>query len=193
MKTIKLASLKPNPDNPRYITEAKFEALKRSIRDFPGMMALRPMVVDEQGTVLGGNMRLRALGELGYEEVPGAWVIKASDLTEEQRRAFVVKDNVGLGEWDWADLSSAWEGAELRDWGLDVWGDEPATAEGEHSAGEPVTMGSRLERYLSAEEGILRFSMPKDTYTAAAARLAQLREELGCQTDTDVLISLLQL
>jgi len=95
MKTIKLASLKPNPDNPRYITEDKFEALKLSIRDFPEMMALRPLVVDDQGTVLGGNMRLKALAELGYQDIPAAWVIKAKDLTEEQRREFVVKDNIG--------------------------------------------------------------------------------------------------
>ena len=125
MKTIKLTSIKPNPDNPRYITEAKFEALKRSIRDFPEMMALRPMVVDEQGVVLGGNMRLKALGELGYEDIPAAWVVRAKDLTEDQRREFVVKDNVSHGEWDWEMLSSTWDEQSLAEWGLDVWQPAP--------------------------------------------------------------------
>jgi len=121
MKTIKLASLKPNPDNPRYITEDKFEALKLSIRDFPEMMALRPLVVDDQGTVLGGNMRLKALAELGYQDIPAAWVIKAKDLTEEQRREFVVKDNIGFGAWDWDALSNEWADAPLGEWGIDTW------------------------------------------------------------------------
>jgi DNA modification methylase len=120
-KTIKLASLKPNPDNPRYITEAKFEALKRSIRDFPEMMALRPMVVDDQGTVLGGNMRLKALAELGYQDIPADWVVKAKDLTEDQRREFIVKDNIGFGDWDWEAIGNDWSDLPLEDWGLDVW------------------------------------------------------------------------
>ncbi len=126
-KTIKLASLKPNPDNPRYITEAKFEALKRSIRDFPAMMALRPMVVDDQGTVLGGNMRLKALAELGYQDIPAAWVIKAKDLTEEQSREFVVKDNIGFGDWDWDILANDWADEPLGDWGLEVYSGQPNT------------------------------------------------------------------
>ncbi len=120
-KTIKLSSLKPNPDNPRYITEDKFEALKRSIRDFPEMMALRPMVIDDQGTVLGGNMRLKALAELGYEDIPAAWVVKAKDLTEEQRREFIIKDNIGFGEWDWEAIGNEWSDLPLEDWGLDAW------------------------------------------------------------------------
>jgi len=126
-KTIKLASLKPNPDNPRYITEAKFEALKRSIRDFPEMMALRPMVVDEQGPVLGGNMRLKALAELGYQDIPAAWVVKAKDLTEEQRREFVIKDNIGFGAWDWEAIGNEWSDLPLDDWGLDAWESEEKT------------------------------------------------------------------
>jgi hypothetical protein len=127
MKTIKLTSLKPNPNNPRYITKTKFEDLKRSIRDFPEMMALRPMVVDDQGTVLGGNMRLKALAELGYQDIPAAWVIKAKDLTEEQSREFVVKDNIGFGDWDWDILANDWADEPLGDWGLEVYSGQPNT------------------------------------------------------------------
>ena len=136
-KTIKLSSLKPNPANPRYITEAQFEALKRSIRAFPEMLALRPLVVDEQGMVLGGNMRLKALAELGYEDIPAAWVIKAKDLTEEQRREFVVKDNVAFGAWDWEVLANEWDVQELVDWGLDAWPDEITPEAAEIQEDEP--------------------------------------------------------
>jgi len=99
--TIKLADIQPNPNNPRFIRDDKFEKLKASIEQFPKMMALRPIVVDESGTVLGGNMRLRALQELGYKEVPPEWVRRAGELTEDEKRRFIITDNAGFGQWDW--------------------------------------------------------------------------------------------
>jgi len=155
-KTIKLASLKPNPDNPRYITEEKFEALKRSIRDFPEMMALRPMVVDEQGTVLGGNMRLKALAELGYEDIPAAWVVKAKDLTEEQRREFVIKDNIGFGAWDWEAIGNEWSDLPLDDWGLDAWEPEQEAKQRDEDIQALVTFADEDARTiaLKALEGL---------------------------------------
>ena len=155
-KTIKLASLKPNPANPRYITEDKFEALKRSIRDFPEMMALRPMVVDDQGKVLGGNMRLKALAELGYQDIPAAWVIKAKDLTEEQRREFVVKDNIGFGAWDWDIIGNEWSDLPLEDWGLDVWEPEQEAKKRDEDIQALVTFADEAARTiaLKALEGL---------------------------------------
>jgi ParB-like chromosome segregation protein Spo0J len=155
-KTIKLASLKPNPDNPRYITEDKFEALKRSIRDFPEMMALRPMVVDEQGTVLGGNMRLKALAELGYQDIPADWVLKAKDLTEDQRREFVIKDNVGFGDWDWDIIANEWSDLPLEDWGLDVWEPEEEAKQRDEDIQALVTFDDEAARTiaLKALEGL---------------------------------------
>ncbi len=115
---VKLNDLKPNPKNPRFIRDEKFERLKKSIQDFPEMLKLRPIVVDDDMVVLGGNMRLKALTDLGVKEVE---IIKAKDLTEEQKAEFIIKDNVGFGEWDWDSLANEWDSELLGEWGMDVW------------------------------------------------------------------------
>jgi hypothetical protein len=116
-----IEELRLNPDNPRFIKEDKYKKLLASIREFPEMLDLRPIVVDSEGIVLGGNMRLRACKEAGLKEVP---VIYADQLTEEQKREFIIKDNVGFGEWDWDVLGNEWDLQALTDWGLDVGGFE---------------------------------------------------------------------
>ena len=117
---IKLNSIKKNPNNPRVLRDAQFEKLKKSIAEFPQMMELRPIVVDKDNIVLGGNMRLEALKALGKKEIPDEWVKRADELTEEQKREFVIKDNVGFGDWDWDSLANEWDADKLADWGLDV-------------------------------------------------------------------------
>lgn len=112
-----LAQIKANPNNPRTIKDAKFKRLVESIRTFPKMLAIRPIVVNDDMIVLGGNMRLKACKEAGIKEVP---VIKASDLTEEEQRQFIIKDNVGFGDWDWDMLANEWDVAELDEWGMDL-------------------------------------------------------------------------
>ena len=124
---IKLSNIKPNPNNPRIIKDEKFDKLVKSIKDFPKMMELRPMVINADNIVLGGNMRLKALKELGYKEVPDEWVKRAEDLTEDEQRQFIIKDNVGFGEHDWEMLATEWDADELSNWGLDMpsdWGEE---------------------------------------------------------------------
>lgn len=121
-KTMNLSKIKINPNNPRVIKDDKFEKLKKSIKDFPKMMELRPMVINSDNIVLGGNMRLKALKQLGYKEVPDEWVKRAEDLTEEEQRQFIIKDNVGFGEHDWEMLATEWDADELSDWGLDIVG-----------------------------------------------------------------------
>lgn len=118
---MKLKDIKPNPSNPRVIKDAKFDKLKQSIEEFPRMMSLRPMVLDESNVVLGGNMRLRALQALGYKDIDDSWVRKESDLTDKEKERFIIADNVGFGEWSWDDLANEWSNDELIDWGLDVW------------------------------------------------------------------------
>jgi len=117
---IKLKNINPNPSNPRLIKDEKFEKLKQSITDFPQMMELRPMIVDESNTLLGGNMRFKALQDLGYKEIPDNWIKKASELTEEQKKEFIIKDNVGFGEWDWEMIANEWDSQQVTDWGLDI-------------------------------------------------------------------------
>ena len=120
MGKMKLSSIKLNPNNPRLIKDEKFKKLCKSIEEFPQMMELRPIIVDEDGVILGGNMRYQALQYLGYKELEDKWVKRASDLTEEQKKEFIVKDNVGFGEWDWDALANEWDDLPLVDWGLDL-------------------------------------------------------------------------
>lgn len=117
---MELSELKSNLNNPRIIRDAKFLKLVESIKSFPKMMAIRPIVIDENNVVQGGNMRLKALEAIGYKEIPDEWVKKVSDLTEEEKKEFIIKDNVGFGEWDWEILANEWNSAELVDWGLDI-------------------------------------------------------------------------
>lgn len=123
MKTEKtpISKIKRNPNNPRIIKDDKFAKLVKSIQEFPQMLEIRPIVVNDDMIVLGGNMRLKACQEAGLKEIP---VIKASNLTEEQQKEFIIKDNVGFGEWDWNDLANNWEAEKLQEWGLDIPGFE---------------------------------------------------------------------
>jgi len=116
---VKISEVKNNPNNPRVIKDDKFEKLVRSIKEFPKMLEIRPIVVNDDMIVLGGNMRLKACKEAGLKEVP---IIKASDLTEEEQKQFIIKDNVSGGEWDWEMLQNDWNLEELDEWGLDVIG-----------------------------------------------------------------------
>jgi hypothetical protein len=114
-----ISSIKPNPNNPRLIKDDKFKKLVKSIQEFPEMLNLRPIVVNADSVVLGGNMRLKACKEAGLKQVP---VIFAEDLTEEQQKQFIIKDNIGFGEWDWNDLANNWDSQQLDEWGLDIPG-----------------------------------------------------------------------
>jgi len=118
---VKLSKVKGNPSNPRIIKNDKFKKLVKSIKEFPEMLKLRPIVVDENYMVLGGNMRLKASKEAGLKEV---WIEVAEGLTEEQKKEFIVKDNVGFGEWEWDMLANEWDSVQLAEWGLDVWQNE---------------------------------------------------------------------
>jgi len=118
IKEVKISEVLSNPNNPRLIKDDKFQKLVASIKEFPEMLQLRPIVVNDDMVVLGGNMRLKACKEAGLKKVP---IIKASELTEEQQKEFIIKDNVGFGEWDWEILANQWEADSLVEWGLDVW------------------------------------------------------------------------
>jgi len=121
---MKLSKLKPNPRNPRIIRDDKFKKLVESLRSFPEMMEKRPMVcvtdVDGKLYPLGGNMRLRAIQELGMKDVPDSWVVLADEWPEEKRLEFTIKDNASFGEWDFDQLANEWDAAQLSEWGVDV-------------------------------------------------------------------------
>ena len=117
IEKVKINSITENPDNPRTIKGEKFNKLVKSIKDFPEMLKIRPIVVNDDNVILGGNMRYKASIRAGLSEVH---IIKASGLTDEQQKEFIAKDNVGFGEWDWDVLANEWDVEKLEDWGVEV-------------------------------------------------------------------------
>ena len=128
MKRVSISQVIPNPTNPRIIKDDKFKKLVKSIEEFPQMLELRPIVVDTNMVVLGGNMRLKACIAAGLKEVP---IIVADQLTDEQKGEFIIKDNVGFGEWDWDLLANEWDVEALTDWGLELPFDNTPVLEAE--------------------------------------------------------------
>lgn len=135
---MKLSDIKANPTNPRVLRDDRFQKLKKSIQEFPKMLSLRPMVIDADNYVLGGNMRLRALQDLGYKEIPDNWVRRADDLTDDEKKRFIIADNVSFGEWDWETIANEWDVQELNEWGLDT----PGFTVSADEMGEDFTLAS---------------------------------------------------
>jgi DNA modification methylase len=117
MEKLNIAAIKPNEENPRFITDSKFKKLVKSIKDFPEMLEARPLVIDEDNVVLGGNMRLKALKAAGVFEIP---VKRVEGWTAKQKKEFIIKDNLGYGEWDWELAANGWNAEQLEDWGLEI-------------------------------------------------------------------------
>jgi DNA modification methylase len=125
---VKISEVKNNPNNPRLIKDDKFKKLVQSLKDLPEMAQVRPIVVNTDMIVLGGNMRLKAMKEAGWKDVP----VEVVDWDEDKQKQFIIKDNVGFGEWDWDMIANEWDAEELNAWGLDV----PAFGEKELEAEE---------------------------------------------------------
>nr|DAN54727.1 MAG TPA: ParB protein [Caudoviricetes sp.] len=174
---MKISEIKPNPNNPRIIKDEKFKKLVQSIKDFPEMLELRPIVINTENIVLGGNMRLKACQEAGLKEVP---IIRAENLTPEQQQEFIVKDNVSFGEWDWDMLANEWDTDELKDWGLDVLA--PLDYEDKN---EEIDV-SDFE-----DEGKIVLKFPSDQYEIMLEKLAEKRAELGLEENAQVIYYLL--
>jgi len=112
--------IKLNLNNPRFIKDERYQKLKKNMQEFPKMMKLRPIIIDDDGMIIGGNMRYLAMKDLGYKDIPEGWVVKASGLTEEERRRFVITDNIPYGDWDYDKLANEWNMEELVDWGIEL-------------------------------------------------------------------------
>lgn len=136
---MKLSELKENPNNPRFVKDGAFAGLVKSLTEFPEMMELRPIVIDADNIILGGNMRFKALLEMGRDEIPDSWVVRAEQLTEDQKKRFIIADNKPFGEWDFEKLANEWDMKDLLDWGFDDLGvvDEPDSPRAD-GAGEGV-------------------------------------------------------
>jgi len=168
---LKINELKPNESNPRIIKETKFKKLVKSIKDFPEMLELRPIVVDEDMTILGGNMRYKASVEAGLKEVH---VKIAKGLTEEQKQEFIVKDNVGFGEWDWSILANEWDNTKLGDWGMDVWQPEK---EVDYSILDDIDLGSTLDNKTAGVKRGIVVEFEAENYDEANDLITLARKE----------------
>jgi hypothetical protein len=188
MKTEKVAIGKVHlaPHNPRVIKNDKFRKLVSSIKEFPEMLKVRPIVVDEENMVLGGNMRLRACLEAGLKEV---YIIKASEFTEEQKQEFIIKDNSSFGEWDWDLLANQWDINDLSDWGINI----PASyfdedVEPEFDMDE---LDKDLDTYINSKVKQITMYFDNQQYEYALAKLQEIMEERELESNTDVIIALL--
>ena len=164
---VKTTDIHANENNPRILKDDKFKKLVQSIKDFPEMLEIRPIVVNNEMMVLGGNMRLRAIQEIGLKEVP---IIKADNLTEEQQREFLIKDNVGFGEWDWDALANDWDYKELVDWALDVpkmldpeqFGEDFSLADGDKSPFQQMTFTLADEQATQIKNAIADIKLTEE-------------------------------
>lgn len=152
IEKVSIASIHGNTKNPRYIRDKEFKELVKSIKEFPKMMEARPIIVDENDIILGGNMRYKAALELGFTDVH---IIRITDATEEQKREFIIKDNVSKGEWDWDMLANEWDGEQLVDWGLAIPSIAPdidySVLENEEVDGAVEEMGDSVRKAIQID------------------------------------------
>lgn len=176
-----------SPSNPRVIKDHKFRKLVQSIREFPEMLNMRPIVVDEEMVVLGGNMRLRACREAGLVEVP---IIKASNLTEEQKKEFVIKDNSSFGEWDWDLLANEWDIQDLDQWGLDI----PASYFDDDKEPEfdKDILDQQLDTYINSKIKQITLYFDNQQYEYVLGKLEAIAQAEELESNTDVIIALLE-
>lgn len=184
--TIQLDQVKLNDKNPRKISQVQLDKLKKSIQEFPEMLNLRPIVLNEDNVILGGNMRIRALKELGYTEVP---YLSISDLPEDKQQEFVIKDNLNYGEWNWDVLQDNWQMDSVLSWGLEapVWMTEKLT---EPMLDEDV-LGKQLDNYLN--QSIFRITMffDRQQYETTLKQIETLMKDEELPTNTDAFIFLM--
>ena len=184
-KKVKITEVKVNPNNPRLIKDDKFKKLVRSIKDFPEMLNIRPIVVNSDMIVLGGNMRLKACKEAGLKEVP---IIVADNLTEEQQREFLVKDNTSGGEWDWDMIANEWDAGQLGNWGLDFWQPD----ERNWNDVENKKDSDELEGYLNRETGILKLSFLQEQYKEVIKKLDKIQAEQAAKDHSETFLLMLE-
>lgn len=183
MKTekVKIEKVRLSANNPRVIKNDKFKKLVKSIKDFPDMLKVRPIVVDETMTVLGGNMRLRACLEAGLKEV---YIIKASDFTDEQKKEFVIKDNSSFGEWDWDLLANEWNIDELDAWGLDlpkVYFEEDVEPDFDEDE-----LAMNLDSYINGAIKQVVLYYPQEDYEKLIDSFEELRNKLEVENNAEL-------
>jgi hypothetical protein len=186
-KTVDIKEIKSNNENPRYIKDEKFNSLVQSIKDFPEMLEKRPLVVDENMIVIGGNMRLKALQKAGIKEVH---IDIAKGWSDKQKKEFIIKDNISFGEWDWNVLANDWLPEDLNEWGLDVpnW-DEEIKFEEEEDIEEDYSYPNDIEK---SHVRMIQLFMNEETEPIFKKHEIKLREKFGTDNVTDTVFESLK-
>jgi len=187
MQRATIGTIIPNPKNPRIIKDDKFKKLVKSIQEFPQMLELRPIVVDSNMVVLGGNMRLKACIAAGLKEVP---IIIADKLTDAQKDEFIIKDNVGFGEWDWDLLANEWEVKDLFNWGVDIpsaYFDDDKEPEFDKDM-----LDEALDGYINSKVKQITLYFDNQQYEYVLEKLEALAKANQLESNTDVIIYLLE-
>jgi ParB-like chromosome segregation protein Spo0J len=187
MKRVPISKVLPNQSNPRVIKNDKFKKLVKSIEEFPQMLELRPIVVDSNMVVLGGNMRLKACIAAGLKEVP---IIVADQLTEEQKKEFIIKDNSSFGEWDWDILANEWEISDLSDWGIDI----PASYFDDDKEPEfdKDLLDEALDSYINSKVKQITLYFDNQQYEYVLGKLDEIALAQELESNTDVIMFLLE-
>jgi hypothetical protein len=171
IKKVNISEIKPNESNPRTITEDKFRKLVQSIKEFPEMLNIRPIVVNKDMVILGGNMRFKACKEAGVKEIP---IIVADDLTEDQQREFLIKDNTSGGEWDFEMLANEWDVDQLEEWGLYVPTFAPDV---DYSILDDEDLSEQLEDMTNGVKKAIQIEFEAEHYEDAYALVKFWREK----------------
>lgn len=170
MQIEKISNVKLNPNNPRLIKDDKFKKLVQSIKDFPEMLNIRPIVVNQDMVILGGNMRYKACKEAGLKEIP----VIVTDLSEEKQREFLIKDNTSGGEWDFAMLANEWDTEELSEWGLDVPSFDPDV---DYSILDDEDLSDQLEDMTNGVKKAIQIEFEAEHYDEAYALVKFWRDQ----------------
>jgi ParB-like chromosome segregation protein Spo0J len=187
IEKVSISSITENAANPRTINKHKFQKLVNSVREFPEMLSLRPIVVDKDNVILGGNMRYKACKELGLKEV---YIIQAADLNDKQAQEFIIKDNVGFGDWDWDALANAFENVELKEWGLDVW--QPEEEVSNNTDYSLNTAEEKLNRFLDAKIKNITIPFENEEFGDVVDRLEKLLLKYNCEDYRTLIYKILE-
>ena len=183
----KITELKENPDNPRIIRDAKFKKLVKSIQEFPKMLEIRPIIIDENNIILGGNQRYKACKEAGFTEVS---IIDVSSLTEKEKKEFIIKDNSNFGDWDWDLVMDKWEEEELTDWGVIMpnWNDDLTN----HETYEGLDRLSKLDKFMNAEVKRMFLVYDNETFNRVISWFNRLQKKYDVEGNNEVILKLME-
>ena len=187
IQKVSISSIKENDANPRFINKHKFQKLVNSVKEFPEMLSLRPIVVDKDNIILGGNMRYKACKEIGLKEV---YIIQADDLDEKKAQEFIIKDNVGFGEWDWDVLANTFDNVELKEWGLDVW--QPEEEVSNNTDYTNNSLDEKLNRFLDAKIKNITIPFENEEFDDVVDRLEKLLTKYNCDDYRTLIYKILE-